>query len=93
VIRELESYGAKVVVHEPVADSDEALHEYGVELTDWDALPQAVAIVAAVAHRQFKQRPLIDYVGKLQTGGVLTDVKSMFDVAQLTAHGITVWRL
>jgi UDP-N-acetyl-D-galactosamine dehydrogenase len=93
VIRELESYGAKVLVHEPVADSDEALHEYGVELTDWDALPQAVAIVAAVAHRQFKVRPVTDYVGKLQAGGVLTDVKSIFDAAQLTALGVTVWRL
>lgn len=93
VIRELESYGAKVVVHEPVADADEALHEYGVDLADWDALPKAVAIVAAVAHRQFKARPVSDYVGKLQAGGVLTDVKSMFDAAQLTAYGVTVWRL
>jgi UDP-N-acetyl-D-galactosamine dehydrogenase len=93
VIRELESYGAKVLVHEPVADSDEALHEYGVELTDWDNLPQASAIVAAVAHRQFKDRSVDDYVGKLKNGGVLADVKSMFDASELTARGVDVWRL
>jgi UDP-N-acetyl-D-galactosamine dehydrogenase len=29
VIRELESYGARVLVHEPVADAGEAKHEYG----------------------------------------------------------------
>jgi UDP-N-acetyl-D-galactosamine dehydrogenase len=29
VIRELESYGAKVIVHDPVADVKEAHHEYG----------------------------------------------------------------
>ena len=93
VVRELQSYGANVIVHEPVADAAEAQHEYGVSLTDWDALPQAAAIVAAVAHQAFKNRPLSDYVAKLQKRGVMTDVKSMFDEAQLNAEGVTVWRL
>ena len=93
VIHELESYGARVIVHEPVADATEARHEYGVELTPWDELPAAAAIVAAVAHRQFRERPLTDFVAKLQPGGVLTDVKSMFSEAQLAAHGVSVWRL
>ena len=93
VVRELQSYGANVIVHEPVADAAEAQHEYGVSLTAWDDLPQAAAIVAAVAHQEFRNRPLSDYVAKLQERGVLTDVKSMFDEAQLAAQGATVWRL
>ncbi len=52
VIRELQSYGAKVYVHDPVAENDEAVHEYGVSLTPWDELPEACAMVAAVAHRR-----------------------------------------
>jgi len=43
VIRELESYGAKVVVHDPVADVIEARHEYGVDLVAWDDLPKVGA--------------------------------------------------
>ena len=66
VVRELQSYGANVIVHEPVADAAEAQHEYGVSLTDWDDLPPAAAIVAAVAHKEFRNRPLTDYVAKLQ---------------------------
>ena len=93
VIRELQSYGARVIVHEPVADADEARHEYGVELTAWDDLPPAAAIVAAVAHKEFKARPLADFVGKLQPGGVVADVKSLFDAGQMAAQGVTVWRL
>lgn len=93
VIQELQSYGARVIVHEPVANADEARHEYGVELTAWDDLPQAAAIVAAVAHQEFRNRPLSDFTAKLQAGGVLTDVKSMFDEEQLKAKGVTVWRL
>jgi len=93
VIRELQTYGAQVIVHEPVADSDEALHEYGVKLTAWDDLPASAAIVAAVAHQEFRNRPLSDFVGKLQKGGVFTDVKSIFNEAELVAQGVTVWRL
>lgn len=93
VIRELQSYGAQVIVHEPVADAAEAQHEYGIELTAWDDLPKAAAIVAAVAHKEFKGRPLSDYVGKLQERGVFTDVKSTYDEAALQAQGVTVWRL
>ena len=93
VIRELQSYGARVIVHEPVADAAEAMHEYGVELAGWDDLPEATAIVAAVAHSEFKCRPLADFVGKLQKGGVITDVKSMFDEAELKSQGVMVWRL
>ena len=51
VIRELQSYGVKVHVHDPLADNEECQHEYGIGLTEWDALPQASAIIAAVAHQ------------------------------------------
>ena len=93
VIRELESYGVVVHVHDPVADAAEARHEYGVELVPFDALPQSAAIVAAVAHREFRARPLDDYVGKLLPGGVYADVKCQADAAALRARGVTVWRL
>lgn len=93
VIRELQSYGARVLVHEPVADADEARREYGIDLMSWESLPRAAAIVAAVAHKAFRERPVSDYVEKLQPGGVLTDVKSLFDASQLKNQGITVWRL
>lgn len=93
VIRELESYGAKVVVHDPVADKQEAKHEYGVELVSWDDLPTSGAIVAAVNHKEFKARPVSDYLSKLAKNGIITDVKSMLNPADVTASGIDLWRL
>jgi UDP-N-acetyl-D-galactosamine dehydrogenase len=65
VISELKSYGADVHVHDPVADPDEAVHEYGVALAPWDKLPRAHAIVLAVAHGAFARRPVDEFVGKL----------------------------
>ena len=93
VIRELESYGAKVVVHDPVADTKEAFHEYGIDLRTWDDLPKAGAIVAAVNHREFKDRPVGDFLSKLEKDGVITDVKSMFETAAFAGSGVELWRL
>jgi len=93
VIRELETYGVEVAVHDPIADPAEAVAEYGVSLRDWDDLAVADAIVAAVAHAHFKARPIQDFVGKLVPGAAFIDVKSAFDADALRRAGLTMWRL
>ena len=93
VINELRSYGADVHVHDPVADADAAVHEYGVTLTPWERLPRAHAVVVAVAHRQFRARPVDDFVDKLEPGGLFVDVKCQADAESLRQRGISVWRL
>ena len=93
VIRELQSYGIEVHVHDPVPDAGEARHEYGIELRTWEDLPRAQAIVMAVAHREFTGRPLQDYLSKLDSNGCFIDVKSQFDKAALSQAGLHVWRL
>ncbi|NMG67211.1 nucleotide sugar dehydrogenase [Azoarcus indigens] len=93
VIHELESYGCKVHVHDAVAEAPEAVHEYGVNLVEWDALPVADAIVAAVSHQAYLEMPVKELLAKLKPGGVFTDVKSSYDPAVLAAEGAVVWRL
>ncbi len=93
VIRELQSYGVKVHVHDPLADNEECQHEYGIGLTEWDALPQASAIIAAVAHQPYKQMGVSKLLGKLKSGGVFADVKSVYDPAAVAQAGHELWRL
>ena len=93
VIRELESFGVDVHVHDPIADAEEAVHEYGVTLKSWDDLPKCHALVAAVAHKQFKQRGTGDFIAKLTGSATFIDVKSAFDADAMRAAGATVWRL
>jgi UDP-N-acetyl-D-galactosamine dehydrogenase len=93
VIRELQSYGLTVNVHDPVAAAGEARHEYGIDLVSWEDLPRAGAIVAAVAHRPLLDRSVDELLAKLSPGGVYADVKSSADVAALEAQGVKVWRL
>ena len=93
VIRELQSYGCEVSVHDPVAEAEEAVHEYGVKLVAWDDLPKAQAIVAAVAHQEYADLGVARLTEKLVPGGVFTDVKSFYDPAALAEAGARVWRL
>ena len=93
VIRELESFGVTVHVHDPIAAAEEAVHEYGVRLIPWEHLPKANAIVCAVGHHAFKGRSVAEYVDKLSAGGLFVDVKCIADVEALRASGINTWRL
>lgn len=93
IIQELRTYGVEVFVHDPEADPDEAMHEYGVRLLSWDDLPRADAIVGAVSHRRFNTLGAEDLARKLIKGGCVIDVKSAFDATALTSAGLRVWRL
>ena len=93
IIEELKSYGVDVFVHDPSADADEAMQEYGVSLSPWDDLPRADAIVAAVAHRSYKELGAEDVARKAVKGGCFIDVKAGFDALALRAQGLHVWRL
>ena len=93
VIRELQSYGARVHVHDPLAASKEAEHEYGVALTPWNKLPRTRTVVACVAHREYKALSLDEIQEKLLPGGIFIDVKSAFDTRALSEAGLRVWRL
>jgi UDP-N-acetyl-D-galactosamine dehydrogenase len=93
LIRELESYGCEVHVHDPVAIAREAAHEYDLALREWDALPRATAIVAAVAHEWYCRLPAARFIEKLAPGGVFVDVKAVHDRTALEAAGAIVWRL
>jgi UDP-N-acetyl-D-glucosamine/UDP-N-acetyl-D-galactosamine dehydrogenase len=93
VVRELKSFGADVLVHDPIASSAECEHEYGVALTDWEVLPKASAMVAAVSHNEYAEMGVTGLLRKLAPGGVFADVKSAYDLPALRAAGVHPWRL
>jgi UDP-N-acetyl-D-glucosamine/UDP-N-acetyl-D-galactosamine dehydrogenase len=53
VVRELKSFGCKVDVHDPWADSAESEHEYGIPLVAKPKAGTYDAIVVAVAHKEY----------------------------------------
>jgi len=93
IISELKAYGCEVFVHDPEGDPAEALHEYGVALSNWSDLPRADAIVAAVAHKSYRRLSTDEIRGKVVDDGCFIDVKAGFDARALGAAGLRVWRL
>jgi UDP-N-acetyl-D-galactosamine dehydrogenase len=93
VVRELERFGIRTQLHDPLASDADLQHEYGVTLTALDRLQPADAVILAVAHRDY----LRDGWGLMQRllrggEGVVLDVKSRLDRAS-RPDGIDLWRL
>jgi UDP-N-acetyl-D-galactosamine dehydrogenase len=93
VVRELQSFGCDVSVHDPLGEAKEAEHEYGISLTPWENMPQCDAMVAAVAHRAYLDMSFAELTAKLNKGGVFTDVKCVHDPAVVLSAGFRLWRL
>ncbi|HET7197639.1 MAG TPA: nucleotide sugar dehydrogenase [Burkholderiales bacterium] len=93
IIRELHEFGVETFVHDPAASADDALHEYGVRLTPWEALPAADALIVAVAHRRYLELPTGALLEKVVRSGCVIDVKCVLDAAALRKEGLRVWRL
>ncbi|MDB5746611.1 MAG: GDP-mannose dehydrogenase [Massilia sp.] len=93
IVHELQSYGVDVHVWDPLADADEAQHEYAIKLESWDSLPKADALIAAVPHKEVLAMSLADFQSKLNDGGCFIDVKSQFDEKAIREAGYCVWRL
>ncbi len=78
VVAELREYGVRVDIHDPWADSEEALSEYGLELV---AAPEPAAydgILLAVAHDSFRQAGATTLRRYGHGGCVFCDLKSVF---------------
>jgi UDP-N-acetyl-D-galactosamine dehydrogenase len=93
IIRELHEFGVETYVHDPEAAADDALHEYGVRLADWDSLPAADALILAVSHRKYLEMPTEGLLRKVVRQGCVIDIKSVLDADALRREGLRVWRL
>ncbi|MEO9528978.1 nucleotide sugar dehydrogenase [Roseibium sp.] len=95
LVRELERFGARVQVHDPLADSEAVTSEYGITLCAQEALEGSDAVVLAVPHAHFCQ----DGTGwhtvtrVLKDGqGLVADIPAVLDRNALP-DGVSLWRL
>jgi UDP-N-acetyl-D-galactosamine dehydrogenase len=96
IIDELRSYGVTPMVHDPMADSVETKHEYGLELIDLEALAPVDAIIYAVSHAAFDSLTAQDFKKFCATGngnGVVIDVKARLDREAIEGQGMVYWAL
>ncbi len=93
IINELKSYECQILVHDPMANPEDAKAYYNVELKPWEELTDLGALILAVPHNCYRNKPLNSFTDKLNSMGALIDVKSMLDADQVKQAGIPFWRL
>ncbi len=94
LVKELQHWGANVVVTDPWANPEEVMHEYGIRLGSIDASNKVDALVVAVGHQEFRSMSL----GQLRNvcnsaNPVLADIKALYDRHATAEAGFTVFRL
>lgn len=97
IIKRLNEYEITPVVVDPWASQSDAMHEYGVTLTDLKDVKDADCVIVAVAHNEFKALSLEDikklYIDCDDSEKVLIDVKGLYNVKELKASNLKYWRL
>ncbi len=94
IIEELTDFGIQVLVHDPIADTQEAQQKYGIALVDWKTLAGVDAVVLAVMHQFYRKMGLGDIASLCSNASpIVVDVKSTFDAQSAEKKGITYWQL
>lgn len=83
IVRELETYGVEVIIHDPWADEQEVRHEYGVVSSKTISEEDYQALVIAVAHKKFAT---IDLKTLVRNNGVIYDVKGVLNIDSVDAR-------
>ncbi len=94
LVRELQSWGANVIVTDPWADSHEVRLEYGIKLVSMNDIARVDSLVVAVGHNEFRAQSPKQLRGFCRTDDpVLADVKAIYDRKDASDSGFTVFRL
>lgn len=88
IVKELKSFGVKVEIVDPHADSNELKHEYGFGLSK---LAKGYdGVIVAVNHKEYKTLGESFFKGILSNKGILVDVKGMY---KNKFKGLSYWSL
>ncbi len=95
VVDELRSFGVNVLVHDPYADSKEAVEEYGLETVPFSEFKGLDAVILAVSHDEYRNLSFDDIKSwfRVPANALIIDVKCFFDRDELDKAGIRFWRL
>ncbi|MCX7747154.1 MAG: nucleotide sugar dehydrogenase [Clostridia bacterium] len=94
IIKELQEYGVETFVVDPVADADEAFHEYGLNIEKYENIGEVDAVVIAVAHETFSKMDISELKSKYRGNEyLLVDVKGIFNRKSAIDAGFIYWSL
>ncbi len=93
IVAELNDYGINPLVHDPVADPEEAMDVYGIKLLK-DLPASTDCAIAAVAHQEYRDMGAAAVRDMLVPDkGIVIDVKGMFSRDDFPDDSVRYWRL
>jgi UDP-N-acetyl-D-galactosamine dehydrogenase len=92
ILKELKEFGIDALIHDPLANAPEAVHEYGLTLAPIEAFKDLDAVILAVSHREYLAMGQATLQRMVREGGIVVDVKSALDPAKVD-RGLTYWSL
>jgi len=93
LIVKFKEYGVEPIIHDAMADSQEAKVIYGVELTPLAEINDCELVLVAVAHKEYKALQANDFANMLSSSGSLFDLKGILPREELAELGKKVWRI
>lgn len=95
IINEIKSFGISVQVTDPLANNDDAIHEYGIELTPLKDLKPANAVILAVAHDDFKNINATELLTKYLTpkNPIVFGIRTHLSQREIESMNVSCWYL
>lgn len=97
IISELKEYEIDVIVSDPLANREEVMLEYGIQLSKEEDLIGLDAVVVSVAHKEYENLKLDDLkhmcTNSQNEDVILFDIKGMYDRKIVEKNNFLYWRL
>ena len=96
IVEELKEYGITPVIADPVADAEEAHHEYGIIFDSMEDVKDMDAVILAVAHKEFMElsnEEISKWFNPTNSMKVLLDIKGVLNRQDYGTEQYKYWRL
>lgn len=96
IVEELKEYGITPVIADPVADAEEAHHEYGIFFDSMEDVKDMDAVILAVAHKEFmdlSHEEISNWFNSMNEKKVLLDIKGVLNRKDYETNEYKYWRL
>ena len=94
IVNELNEFGVKTIIVDPLADQEEALQEYNIHFSEERELNDLDALIIAVAHEEFRdwKDRFSQFFGKDKVN-IIFDLKSLYERVDFSSNNQDYWRL
>lgn len=91
IIQELKEFNITPIIHDPLAEQEDAYHEYGITLNELTDIEESDVLILAVPHQKYLDS-WATLLSTIKGDAIIIDVKSVIEPTTL-ASTLTYWSL